>query len=54
MQNQIGQAAIGAGAGMVFPEAITELDMYKLFANRVKAPILANITEFGAIPLKSS
>jgi len=26
----------------------TELDMYKLFADRVKAPILANITEFGA------
>ena len=31
--------------------AITELEMYKLFANRVKAPILANITEFGATPL---
>ena len=25
--------------------------MYKLFANRVKSPILANITEFGATPL---
>lgn len=25
--------------------------MYKTFANRVKAPILANITEFGATPL---
>jgi len=36
---------------MVFPEAITELEMYKLFADRVKAPILANITEFGATPL---
>jgi methylisocitrate lyase len=36
---------------MVFPEAITELEMYKLFASRVKAPILANITEFGATPL---
>jgi methylisocitrate lyase len=36
---------------MVFPEAITELDMYKLFAARVRAPILANITEFGATPL---
>ncbi len=38
-------ACIEAGADMVFPEAITELEMYKLFASRVKAPILANITE---------
>ena len=44
-------ACVEAGADMVFPEAITELDMYKLFAERVKAPILANITEFGATPL---
>jgi methylisocitrate lyase len=35
----------------VFPEAITELAMYKTFADRVGAPILANITEFGATPL---
>ena len=44
-------ACIEAGADMVFPEAITELEMYKIFADRVKAPILANITEFGATPL---
>jgi methylisocitrate lyase len=44
-------ACIEAGADMIFPEAITELDMYKLFAAKVKAPILANITEFGATPL---
>ena len=44
-------ACVEAGADMVFPEAITELDMYKTFADRVKAPILANITEFGATPL---
>jgi methylisocitrate lyase len=44
-------ACIEAGADMVFPEAITELAMYKLFAARVGAPILANITEFGATPL---
>ena len=31
-------ACIEAGADMVFPEAITELEMYKLFASRVKAP----------------
>ena len=45
------EACIEAGADMVFPEAITELQMYKTFADRVKAPILANITEFGATPL---
>jgi methylisocitrate lyase len=36
---------------MVFPEAITELSMYKKVADAVKVPILANITEFGATPL---
>ncbi|MBF8748014.1 methylisocitrate lyase [Pseudomonas putida] len=44
-------ACIEAGADMIFPEAITELSMYKTFAERVGAPILANITEFGATPL---
>lgn len=45
------EACVEAGADMIFPEAITELQMYKTFADRVKAPILANITEFGATPL---
>ena len=44
-------ACVEAGADMVFPEAITELAMYKAFAQAVKVPILANITEFGATPL---
>jgi methylisocitrate lyase len=44
-------ACVEAGADMVFPEAITELEMYKQFATAVKVPILANITEFGATPL---
>lgn len=44
-------ACVEAGADMVFPEAITELSMYQQFANTVKAPVLANITEFGATPL---
>lgn len=44
-------ACVEAGADMIFPEAITELSMYKTFADRVGAPILANITEFGATPL---
>ena len=44
-------ACVEAGADMIFPEAITELAMYKKFADAVKVPILANITEFGATPL---
>ncbi len=44
-------ACVEAGADMVFPEAITELGMYKQFAAAVNVPILANITEFGATPL---
>ena len=44
-------AYIEAGADMLFPEAITELAMYRQFADAVRVPILANITEFGATPL---
>ena len=44
-------ACVEAGADMIFPEAITDLEMYKKFANAVKVPILANITEFGSTPL---
>ena len=40
-----------AGAEMIFPEAITDLPMYKRFAEAVKVPVLANITEFGKSPL---
>jgi methylisocitrate lyase len=40
-----------AGADMIFPEAITDLPMYKKFAAAVKVPTLANITEFGKSPL---
>jgi len=45
------EACIEAGADMVFPEAITELEMYARFTSRLKVPVLANITEFGATPL---
>jgi methylisocitrate lyase len=44
-------ACAEAGADMIFPEAITELAMYKQFAAAVKVPVLANITEFGSTPL---
>jgi methylisocitrate lyase len=45
------RAYVDAGADMIFPEAITELAMYKKVAAAVKVPILANITEFGRTPL---
>jgi methylisocitrate lyase len=45
------QACVAAGADMIFPEAMTELTMYRRFAEAVKVPVLANITEFGATPL---
>ncbi|MEW7851424.1 methylisocitrate lyase [Massilia aurea] len=44
-------ACVEAGADMIFPEAMTTLDMYRQFAAAVKVPVLANITEFGATPL---
>ncbi|HKA43236.1 MAG TPA: methylisocitrate lyase [Burkholderiales bacterium] len=44
-------ACVEAGADMIFPEAITELAMYRKFADAVNVPILANITEFGKTPL---
>lgn len=44
-------ACVEAGADMIFPEAMTDLGMYRKFAEAVKVPILANITEFGSTPL---
>ena len=44
-------AYVEAGADMIFPEAITQLPMYKQVRDAVKVPILANLTEFGATPL---
>jgi methylisocitrate lyase len=44
-------ACVEAGADMIFPEAMTDLAMYRRFKDAVKVPILANITEFGQTPL---
>ncbi len=45
------RACVEAGADGIFPEAITDLDMYRRVADAVKVPVLANITEFGQTPL---
>ncbi len=44
-------ACVAAGADAVFPEAITDLSMYRRVKDAVKVPVLANITEFGKTPL---
>ncbi|MDA9086197.1 methylisocitrate lyase [Methylophilaceae bacterium] len=46
-------ACVEAGADMIFPEAINDLDTYKKFTKSFDVPVLANITEFGATPLFS-
>jgi methylisocitrate lyase len=45
------RACVEAGADAIFPEAITDLDMYRRVCEAVKVPVLANITEFGKTPL---
>ena len=39
-----------AGADAIFPEALTTAEMFREFARRVNAPLLANMTEFGRTP----
>jgi methylisocitrate lyase len=44
-------ACVEAGADMVFPEAVQELDQYSEFRRVTGVPVLANMTEFGYTPL---
>jgi methylisocitrate lyase len=44
---------LNAGADAIFPEALQSADEFKAFAREVKAPLLANMTEFGKSPLFS-
>ena len=39
-----------AGADGIFPEALTSGQMFRAFAAEIKAPLLANMTEFGKTP----
>jgi len=48
------QLYLEAGADAIFPEALTTADMFREFAARVKAPLLANMTEFGRTPFFSA
>lgn len=42
---------LDAGADAIFPEAMQTADELAKFAERVKAPLMANMTEFGKTPL---
>jgi methylisocitrate lyase len=44
------QLYLDAGADAVFPEALNSVDMYRRFADAVRVPLLANMTEFGRTP----
>jgi methylisocitrate lyase len=45
-----GQAYVGAGADMIFAEALHTLDDYRKFTAALDVPVLANLTEFGQTP----
>lgn len=45
------RSCVEAGADMIFPEAVDRLEVYQAFAEAVKVPVLANLTEFGKTPL---
>jgi methylisocitrate lyase len=46
-------AYLAAGADAIFPEALQTKEEFRDFALEVKAPLLANMTEFGKSPLLS-
>ena len=41
---------VEAGADSIFAEGVTDLAMYRRFADAVDVPLLANMTEFGQTP----
>ncbi len=45
---------VDAGADAIFPEALTSPEMLKAFAEQIKVPLLANMTEFGRTPSLSA
>src|SRR6266536_1206288 len=42
---------LAAGADAIFPEALQSAEEFRDFAKEIKAPLLANMTEFGKSPL---
>ncbi len=48
------RAYLRAGAEVIFPEALVSEEEFIEFAKKVKAPLLANMTEFGKTPYISA
>ncbi|ATO49633.1 methylisocitrate lyase [Brevibacillus laterosporus] len=44
------RAYVEAGADAIFPEALESAEEFRVFAQRISAPLLANMTEFGKTP----
>lgn len=43
-----------AGADVIFPDALTSLDQFRVFARAMPKPVMANMTEFGRTPLETA
>lgn len=41
---------VEAGADAIFPEALESAEEFRMFAQRISVPLLANMTEFGKTP----
>lgn len=50
---QRARSYLKAGADAIFPEALKTAGEFREFARQVRAPLLANMTEFGQSPLLS-
>jgi len=48
------RAYVRAGADAIFPDALTSTEDLAEFASAIKAPLLANMTEFGRTPYLSA
>ena len=47
------EAYLDAGADAIFPEALESEREFREFAKKIRAPLMANMTEFGRSPLLS-
>lgn len=45
---------VEAGADAIFPEALTDTEAFRKFAEAVPVPLLANMTEFGKTPFMTA
>lgn len=48
------QLYVEAGADAIFPEALSDPESFRTFRKTIKAPLLANMTEFGRTPFMTA